>query len=149
MESLYDPKGNKNIIDRIDSLTPIKLSLWGKMTVSQMLEHCQQPIKVCFGTLHIKPHWKSYFLKNSYKKVLHSKQPFRRDLSTIKEYNITHEPHFETAKQQLKELVATFAKEGHGCIKQHRHPLMGNLTHHEWDLLQWKHLDHHLKQFGV
>ncbi len=29
------------------------------------------------------------------------------------------------------------------------HPFFGNLNSEEWDTLNWKHLDHHLRQFGV
>ncbi|TRW22948.1 DUF1569 domain-containing protein [Flavobacterium zepuense] len=149
MESLYKPKGNQNIIDRIDQLSPMTLSQWGVMTVSQMMQHCQEPIKMAFGIIHVKPHWKSYFFAGSYKKKLTSSKLFHRDQSAIKEFIIKREPNFEEAKAGLKDLVATFAKDGHAAIKVSRHPLMGEMTYDEWDLLQWKHLDYHLKQFGV
>lgn len=29
------------------------------------------------------------------------------------------------------------------------HPAFGPLSGREWDVLSWKHLDHHLRQFGV
>ena len=149
MESLYHPQGNQNIIDRINQLSPITLSQWGKMTVSQMLLHCQKPIDVAYGTLHIAPHWKSYFFGAARRKKLSDPKLFHKDQSTIKEFIIKHEPNFETAKEQLKNLVSIFAKDGHAAIKNSRHPLMGEMTPEEWDILQWKHLDYHLKQFGV
>ena len=27
--------------------------------------------------------------------------------------------------------------------------LWGKMTHEDWDKLMWRHLDHHLRQFGV
>lgn len=33
--------------------------------------------------------------------------------------------------------------------KWHPHPLFGVLTHKQWGKMQYKHLDHHLRQFGV
>ena len=149
MESLYDPKGNQNILDRIDQLNPMTLSQWGVMTVSQMMQHCQEPIKMAFGILHVKPHWKSYFFASSYRKKLNSAKLFHKDQSTIQEFIIKYEPKFDVAKEGLKTLVATFAKDGHAAIKATRHPLLGEMTYEEWDILQWKHLDYHLKQFGV
>ncbi|KGO93757.1 DUF1569 domain-containing protein [Flavobacterium subsaxonicum] len=149
MESLYDPKGNQNILDRIDQLNPMTLSQWGVMTVSQMMQHCQEPIKMAFGILHVKPHWKSYFFASSYRKKLNSAKLFHKDQSTIQEFIIKYEPKFDVAKDGLKALVATFAKDGHAAIKATRHPLLGEMTYAEWDILQWKHLDYHLKQFGV
>ena len=149
MESLYSLQGNQNILDRIEQLTPITLSQWGKMTVSQMLLHCQMPLKVANGTLHIKPHWKSYFFGSSRRKKLEDPKFFHKDQTTIKEFIITHEPNYNEAKNGLKELIGTFAKEGHKVIKVTRHPLLGEMSPEEWDILQWKHLDYHLKQFGV
>lgn len=150
MESIFTPQGNKNIIDRIEQLSPISLSQWGKMTVSQMLEHCQQPIKVAYGTLHVKPQrLMSFLFGKSAKKKLATKQPFGKGMPTAQEFKITHEPNFESAKKELIGLIEVFAKEGHAAIKLEKHPFFGHMTHHEWDLLQWKHLDHHLRQFGV
>jgi hypothetical protein len=149
MESLYDPKGNQHILDRIEQLTPMTLSLWGVMTVSQMMQHCQEPIKMAFGTLHVKPHWKSYFFASSFRKKLNSPKLFHRDQNTIKEFIIKREPDFDEAKSGLLNLVALFAKNGHAAIKATRHPLLGEMNYNEWDILEWKHLDYHLKQFGV
>jgi len=150
MESIYTPQGNQNIIDRINKLSPITLSQWGKMTVSQMLLHCQQPIKVAFGTLHVEPQrLMSFLFGKSAKKKLSTKQPFGKGMPTAKEFKITHEPDFEQSKKELIELVQVFAKEGHAAIKIERHPFFGHMTYHEWDLMEWKHLDHHLRQFGV
>lgn len=150
MESLFDPKGNLHIIERINQLSPITLSQWGKMTVSQMLLHCQQPIKVAFGTLHLKPNW---FLKLLFGKAAKaefmSTGAFKKDTPTVKEFRITHEPDFENAKNELIALVRQFADVGPTSIKLKKHPFFGEMTIEEWDLMQWKHLDHHLRQFGV
>lgn len=149
MESLFDKQGNQNIVDRINQLTPITLSQWGKMTVSQMLEHCQQPIKVSFGTLELKPNLISFLFGKSAKRQMLTQPRFKKSLPTVKEFKITHEPNFEEARKQLIEMVSKYADEGHSAIKVSKHPFFGNMTMEEWDILQWKHLDHHLKQFGV
>ena len=149
MESLFDKQGNQTIVDRINQLTPITLSQWGKMTVSQMLEHCQQPIKVSFGTLELKPNLISFLFGKSAKRQMLTQPRFKKSLPTVKEFKITHEPNFEEARKQLIEMVSKYADEGHGAIKVSKHPFFGNMTMEEWDILQWKHLDHHLKQFGV
>jgi hypothetical protein len=51
MKRLFSAKENQEIIDRINELTPDTPALWGKMNVSQMLTHCQQPLKVAYGEL--------------------------------------------------------------------------------------------------
>ncbi|WP_165764656.1 DUF1569 domain-containing protein [Flavobacterium cyanobacteriorum] len=149
MESLFDQQGNKNIIERIEKLSPITLSEWGKMTVSQMLLHCQQPIKVTFGELHLKPNWMGLLFGKSAKRKMLQQASFRRSLPTVKEFRITHEPDFEDARRGLIQLVERFAVEGHSAIRNKKHPFFGEMTFEEWDILNWKHLNHHLKQFNV
>lgn len=150
MKSIFNPTDNREIIDRINQLSPITLSQWGKMTVSQMLLHCQQIIKVAHGTLELKPNkFLVFFFGKSAKKKLMEPQPFGKGMPTAKEFKISHEPDFETAKAELIALVETFSKEGYSCIKNMKHPFFGEMTIEEWDTLQYKHLDHHLKQFGV
>ena len=46
MQSLFNPEAYKEIKDRLNSLTPEAEKQWGKMTVSQMLHHCQKPILI-------------------------------------------------------------------------------------------------------
>ena len=150
MESLFDPKGNQEILERIDQLTPIRLSEWGVMTVSQMMEHCQMPLKVVYGTLEIKVPWLMKLLVGkSSKKMFAGQKRLGKSLPTAKEFKITYEPDFETTKQGLKELVSRFSREGRDSIVVTDHPLFGNMTYEEIDYAQWKHLDHHLRQFGV
>lgn len=150
MQSLFHAQANQDIITRIDKLTPISLSEWGVMTVSQMLEHCQMPLQVVYGTKEIKVNWLVKLLfGRSAKKQFTSNKAFGHGMPTAKEFKITYEPDFETAKAGLKELIIKFQREGKDAIKVTHHPLFGNLTHDEIDRSQWKHLDHHLKQFGV
>lgn len=40
MENVFDAKDAQNYIDRINNLTPETKGLWGKMSVDQMLAHC-------------------------------------------------------------------------------------------------------------
>ncbi|AXG74657.1 DUF1569 domain-containing protein [Flavobacterium arcticum] len=149
MESVFDTQGNQKIVARIEKLTPITLSQWGKMTVSQMMEHCQQPIKVANGTLNLKSNWMSFLFGKMMKKKLLESKPFAHGMPTVKEFRIAHEPDFESTKKELIDLIIAFTNEGHASIKNPKHPFFGEMTMEEWDILQWKHLDHHLKQFGV
>lgn len=150
MHSLFDPKQNQEILDRIDKLMPISLSEWGVMTVSQMMEHCQMPLKVVYGTKEIKVNWLVKLLYGrSAKKMFTGEKDFNKSLPTAKEFKVTYEPNFETAKQGLKELVTKFSREGKDSIVVTTHPLFGHMTYDEIDSAQWKHLDHHLRQFGV
>ncbi|GGB67832.1 hypothetical protein GCM10007424_04770 [Flavobacterium suaedae] len=149
MESIFDQQGNQNIIARIEKLTPSTPAKWGKMTVSQMLVHCQQPIKVCYGTLKLKSGIMAFLFGKMIKKKIGGPKPFKQDLPTVKEFVVANDPDFETSQKELIDLVKVFAEKGHDAIVNPKHPFFGEMTMDEWNELQWKHLDHHLRQFGV
>jgi Protein of unknown function (DUF1569) len=149
MNSIFHPEGNKKLIERIESLTPITHNEWGTMNVSQMLVHCQMPIKVAFGELKLKGGIMAFLFGKSAKKNFTSDKPIKKNMPTAKEFIIKGHPDFEKSKSELISMISKFAIEGHRAIKVKKHPFFGPLTNEEWDKMQWGHLDHHLKQFGA
>lgn len=148
MESIFSPATNTAFIDRINKLTPSTPALWGKMNVSQMLAHCQVPIQVAYGELNVKGGLIALLFGRIAKKKLMNDQPFERNLPTMREAKIKNDRGFDAEKAALIELVKRFAK-GPDVLTKKPHPFFGPLTVDEWNTLQYKHLDHHLRQFGV
>lgn len=149
MNSIFHPEGNKKLIERIESLTPITHNEWGTMNVSQMLVHCQMPIKVAFGELKLKGGIMAFLFGKRAKKNFTSNKPIKKNMPTAKEFIIKGHPDFEKSKSELISMISKFAAEGPHAIKVKKHPFFGPLTNEEWDKMQWGHLDHHLKQFGA
>jgi len=148
MKSIFNPTVNAEFIERINKLTPDSPALWGKMNVSQMLAHCQVAPKVALGELQLKRELIGILFGRIAKKKLVNDQPFQHNLPTFKQAKITGEKDFETEKQGLIAMTRRF-EAGPGIVTQKPHPFFGPLTIDEWDTLQVKHLDHHLRQFGV
>jgi hypothetical protein len=147
MKSIFIPEDNQIIISRINSLTPENKAQWGKMSVDQMFKHCTEAVNVAFGVNELKVNFlMKLFGKMLKNKVLNSE--FQKNSPTAKEFIFTDKYDFEASK---KELIAAFSKfsEGHQSIKLTKHPFWGKMTYEDWDKLMWKHLDHHLKQFGA
>jgi hypothetical protein len=119
------------------------------MNVAQMLAHCQQPLRVAYGELKLKQGLMGILFGRIIKKKLSGEQPFKKNLPTDKSFKITEPREFEKEKQQLISLVKKFSSEGPAALTKHPHPFFGKLSIEEWDNLSWKHLDHHLQQFGV
>ena len=153
MKRLFDPHENNLIKERINKLTPGSRALWGEMNVSQMLAHLQQPILVAFGQLKLKGGLMALLFGKIAKKQMVNDKPFKKNIPTMKEFKFTgkNTPQKEFLKEKdiLLSYVDRFIKDGPEVIANETHPFFGRLTLEEWDILQWKHLDHHLRQFGV
>jgi hypothetical protein len=150
MESIFKQSDNQKLIDRINKLTNSSANQWGKMNVAQMLAHCQAPLNVAFGEHKIKRGLISVLFGKMIKnKLMKDEKPFDRNLPTDKTFIVVEQREFEKEKNKLIELVKRFAEKGENGLTKDAHPFFGKLTGHDWDVLQWKHLDHHLRQFGV
>ncbi|MGZ4043297.1 MAG: DUF1569 domain-containing protein [Bacteroidia bacterium] len=150
MKSLFNKQDAQEFINRINKLTAGTPALWGKMNVAQMLHHCQKSLEIASGALKPKINKiiKLLFGKRA-KTQLVGGQPFKKNLPTFQEAKIVDQKVFDTEKERLIKLIEQFQKNGKEGLTADPHPFFGDLTPNEWDILQTKHLDHHLSQFGV
>jgi hypothetical protein len=148
MKNIFTPSDNQQIIDRINQLTPTSKPIWGKMTVDQMLSHCISPLDVAFGTIQLKMPFLMRMLGRLMKKKWLDSPEFKKGSPTAKEFIRKETYDFETTKTELIQKVKKLS-EGFQVVKIEIHPFWGKLNEADWNNLQWKHLDHHLRQFGV
>lgn len=147
VKSMFDHGVKDEIINRINKLTPQSKPLWGKMNVSQMLAHLQVPISVGLGTNKLPRSFMGRIFGPIAKKILYNDKPFKRHLPTARSFvMISYEKDFEKEKQSLLNVVNNFKEEN---LIDQPHPFFGKLTNEQWSKGTWKHLDHHLQQFGV
>ncbi len=150
MKSLFNPADNQEIINRIQRLSAASQPQWGKMNVAQMLAHCQHPLRVAFGEMQLKRNLMSLLFGGMIKRTLiKDESPFKQNLPTSTSFIVVDNRDFEKEKNKLIELIQRFSKNGAAGLRKDPHPFFGKLTTTEWDILQWKHLDHHLRQFAV
>jgi hypothetical protein len=149
MKSLFDQAYTAEFISRINQLTPQSKALWGKMDVAQMLAHCQTAFCTAFGSFELKfnPLLRFLFGKFLKKKVVND-TPFKQNLPAFSEAKISDTRLFEWEKKKLIELITRFQLEGRSGVIEN-HAIFGKMTPADWDTLMIKHLDHHLRQFGV
>ena len=70
-------------------------------------------------------------------------------MPTDNSFLVVDQRNFEKEKARLIELVTQFSTGGEAKCTTHPHPFFGKVTPHEWGAGMYKHLDHHLRQFGV
>ena len=146
-KDLFDPGVKRDIVDRINKLTSQSQPLWGKMNVAQMLAHSQMPIGNALGHYTLPRTLLGRIVGPLVKRGMYNEKPFKRNSPTDPSFVMTgHEKDFEKEKQSIIDMVNDFKEEN---IKNEIHPFFGKLTKQQWSKAMYKHLDHHLQQFGV
>jgi hypothetical protein len=147
IKNLLDESVKQEIINRINILTPQTPRKWGKMDVAQMLAHLQVPIGVALGTHTVKGNWFFKLIMPLFKKALYDEKPWKQGLPTDKTFIMAGTPkNFDEEKNKLMEMIARFSEAN---MINEKHPIFGKLTKEQWSKATWKHIDHHLKQFGA
>jgi len=149
MRNLYSPPDAEAIKERIARLMPDSQPQWGKMNVAQAMAHCARSMEWAVGD-RIPP--KMFFpslLGRAIKgKVFADDKPFRRNTPTAPELLVPDQRELNLERKRLLTLIDRFVAGPAACTK-HSHSFFGKLTPDEWAILTYKHLDHHLRQFGV
>jgi hypothetical protein len=149
-KNLLDKECNESVISRAQKLRPDSTPLWGTMTVTEMLHHCNKVNEQLL--LPAPPSDKKTSLRQYLIRwvVLYVMPRFPKGAKAPKKFHtkgtIDH-AEFENQKQAFITLVHRFAS--HAGPIAHYHPYFGKLSTEQWGLTNWKHMDHHLRQFGV
>lgn len=147
MKSIFEEDTYNEIKERISNLDENTQAKWGKMNVRQMTWHCQGPFNIILGKDHygMKPNW---LAKVFFKKSLYNDKPWRKGLPTAKFLKTQEQKDFNAEKTKLEALLDE-AYSQRDKTEWEPHPAFGYFTAQQWGQMQYKHLDHHLKQFGV
>ena len=149
MYNLYSKTVNQLMIERIMKLSRDSKAIWGKMTASGMFFHCSQAIRQGLGEIKLKRSIAGVLFGSIAKKQMLSEKPFKKGLPTDKSYIPSGTYDFEEQRSILIGKVKELAVREQESISKDEHPFFGKLSSGEWNTLTWKHLEHHLSQFGV
>ena len=149
MPNLFNASDVAAIIQRIGKLKPESQRQWGKMKVGQMLAHCNISIETAMGLHKMKRVFIGRLIGGLVKARVLGDKPFGKNSPTDKSYVFSDERDFNTEKTKLIGSLKKFYEGGPEKCTTHPHPFFGNFTADQWALFQWKHLDHHLRQFAV
>jgi len=151
MEDLFNFDCAEGIKRRLSQLTPDQSRHWGKMNPAQMMAHCSLGLEMAAGEIRPKRALIGRILGPVVKPMaLRENEPMRRNSPTSKELVVIGDKKdFEIERKRLTGLIDRFAAAGAAGCTSHPHAFFGSLTPDEWAILMYKHLDHHLRQFGA
>ncbi|HEX7240045.1 MAG TPA: DUF1569 domain-containing protein [Longimicrobiaceae bacterium] len=148
MKSLFDERARAGMLDRVARLTPGHHGLWGRMNAGQMLVHTADQLRMALGDLPCRP-LPTPLRYPVLKQLVVYWLPWPKGTPTAPELRPRpFEGDWEAARASLRAQVGRFA----GRTPRDawpEHPAFGRLSGRAWGVLSWRHLDHHLRQFGV
>jgi hypothetical protein len=83
------------------------------------------------------------------KMIFKDDEPMRRNSPTVKGLVVQDDRDLGAERNRLYAMIDRFVGAGPDGCTRHPHSFLGRLTPEEWGALMYKHLDHHLRQFGV
>ena len=151
MKNLLNPYDRESLIERLGQLNPEGTRQWGTMTASQVLPHLTDPLRTAIGERDV-PIMNSMFSKPLISDLAVWILPWPKGAPTADEFipskKGTPPGEFERDKQTLLLTIHHFCNQP--ADRPYRpSPVFGRLSHRAWGRLMWRHLDHHLRQFGV
>ena len=147
---LFDKETTASLVRRIQSLKPGQKAHWGKMNVAKMLSHCAVPYEhLAHEKEYDVPFLMKLIARIFFKKSMTNEVDYTRNLPTAPSFVIREEKDFEKERDRLISYINIWHGKPPHEMETIRHGFLGKLTAKEWSNLLYKHLDLHLRQFGV
>jgi hypothetical protein len=150
MKNLFQPETVQELKDRLSRLRPDSPRQWGKMTPAQAMAHCTMGMELACGDRRPPRMLIGRIIGQVIKPMAFKEtEPMRRNSPTIPGFVVSDERDLATECEKLSGIIDRFAAAGPAGCTTHPHSFFGRLTPDEWSHWMYKHLDHHLRQFGA
>jgi len=150
LPNIYSQSVAQELINRINKLTPQTQPKWGTMDVSKMLAHCCVTYEYIFEERNDKPNFlMKLMLKAFVKNAVVSETPYKHNERTGPAFIIADAKDFEKEKARLITYINKVVEKGESFFNGKKSVSFDELTPAEWNNMMYKHLNHHLTQFGV
>jgi Protein of unknown function (DUF1569) len=150
MKNLYESGRAAEFKARIARLRPDSPRQWGKMSAPQAMAHCALAMEMAVGDRNPPRVFVGRVIGGFIKRfAIGNEEPLRRNSPTARILIVEGDHDMKKEQERLGSLIDRFAAAGPAGCTRHPHTFFGRLTPDEWSVLMDKHLDHHLRQFGV
>ena len=146
MKSLLDPADRRQLLTRLQMLSPAAPARWGELTAPRMLAHLCDSLLLMLGEIEVRSHdsalrWPllkplvMYWLPWPKGRIKGPRALFR-----------TPPGNWDSDQARFVSLLERFTSDTTRPAWP-EHPLFGAMTHRSWGRFGYRHVDHHLRQF--
>jgi hypothetical protein len=146
LPTLLDRDDREGIARRLRAVRPDAAAAWGRLTAPLMLCHLADQMRVAVGDVPAKP-THTFLMRTLVKSLVvnTAMKPPRGRAMTAPEMLASKPTTWEADIAAIIDLMERVGKGTSNAV----HPAFGPLTPEQWGRLCWKHMDHHLTQFGA
>jgi len=148
-ESLFNPADREALSIRLAAIEPQSQRLWGKMNPAQMFDHCARGLEAATGDRPMQQVFLGKLLTPFIRGMILGRKPFGRNSPTDPTFVVSDARDFNQECTRLATMIDRFVQRGPESAAKATHAFFGKLSGDEWGRLMYKHLDHHLRQFGA
>ncbi len=146
--SLRSEHTRAEVVARIFALNPESSGLWGEMSTARVLPHLADAMRLAFEDGEVVTADADAPFAAKRREWIHEWPWPEGKAKSPPEGMKTQPTNWETDVASLVDSIERFANLNPEELAA-SHPLFGRMTLNDWDALMFKHLDHHLRQFGV
>jgi len=148
MKTMWDAPCQQEIRARVARLSPERKGEWGKMSAPEMVCHLAESLKMALGDLPVAR--KNLPIRYPpLKQLIVYLAPFPKNAPTAPELLARPPRAWPADVADLQALVDRFVARGGEATTWTDHPAFGRLSRRAWGVLVYRHMDHHLRQFGA
>jgi hypothetical protein len=147
MKSIWQEETQRELHDRVGRLAWDGRAAWGRFTAPKMVCHLADSLKMAMGDLKVAP--KALPIRYPpLKQFIVYLAPFPKGMPTAPEL-LAREPREWAADVADLQALLDRAASARTTDTWPEHPAFGKLSTRGWGVLIFRHMDHHLKQFGA
>jgi hypothetical protein len=147
MRSIWQDVARREVLRRLGTLTPTERARWGSMTAPQMVCHLSESMKMALGDLPCATK-KTPLRHAPLKQLIVYIAPWPKGAPTAPELLARAPASWSSDVTELSTLIDRFAAHSDRSDWP-EHPAFGRLSTRAWGRLVYRHVDHHLRQFGA
>jgi hypothetical protein len=148
MKSVFDKATRDGLITRAGNLSDKSKPQWGKMNVCQMIKHCVLVEEMFMGRKQYKRQFIGrIFGKMGLKRMLKDEAPMPHNSPTLGDFRM--KPGDCNVSQEKTKWITLIGEYGHYSNPNFVHWFFGKMSEEQVGWFVYKHIDHHLRQFGV
>mgnify|MGYP001544792599 FL=1 len=145
-QTIWDETARRSMVERVSHVTPDAHGRWGRMTPHDMLAHLTDYARMALGELPVRRAHVPLRYPPIRQLVIYA-LPMPRTVPTLRALVSRTTTDWGEEMGTLCHAIDRLAARKEGELPEH--PAFGRLSHRAWGVLLYRHMDHHLRQFGV